>query len=143
MVETKPVRQQHVIDLDAAPFIPEGCRVVRQLGAQGVLEWDPALIGAYTSLRQRDGEVYIDCFYPEMVGKTLLGAQVADYLVDHPNLIPEDFPEELYFLGTQIRDKEEQVFVWYLWKDGGVWRRARCPLLRGWTSDGAVLYAIE
>ncbi len=114
----------HVIDLDAAPYRPEGDEVVEHRAA-GKLKWDGDEFGLYRSLWQRDRNTIPAAeLREELRGQPVLNANVLDYLLKHRHLIPEELKGlYVFFWGTIYRDRiTGQLYVRYLFQhDGGYW----------------------
>lgn len=97
-----------VIDCDADPFIPEGFSVVEHKRG-GQLEFDPKKIAFYHSIAQAEVGKFImgNELRIELSGQSVLNANVLDYLLAHPNLIPEEWKKDdwgqqryIFFWGT-------------------------------------------
>jgi len=115
--------EEHVIDCDANPFVPEGWTVEdHQKGGQ--FKWVPAKIKLFFSRSQRNGTeaVYGNELRKELAGKPVLNANVLDYLLAHPHLIPKEWEgKRVFFWGTIYRDKgpHDDLYVRYLDSDYG------------------------
>ncbi|MFH0912430.1 MAG: hypothetical protein V1807_02095 [Patescibacteria group bacterium] len=89
------------------------------------LEWDPNKIQLYQS-----GQIYNNAreFYKGLVGKAVLNACVLDYLLAHPEIIPEEWKgKHIFFWGTVYKLPNCELCVRYLYWDGF-----------HWTWDGAI-----
>jgi hypothetical protein len=124
-----------IIDCDAKPYIPDGWKVVEHQKG-GKMEWDPTKIQLYLSDSQKDGK-YIEGnkLRKELKNKPVLNACVLDWLLAHPEFIPEEWKEEyVFFWGTIYRRSDGALRVRYLcWDDGG-WRWRYGPLVSDWDS---------
>jgi len=111
----------HLIDCDAPPFVPFEWSVEKhQLG--GLWEFNPAKISFYQSSRQIKGSIEGHKLRQELTNKPVLNANVLDYLLDHPELIPEDWKNKrIYFWGTIYRDSDGDLYVRQLDRDGSKW----------------------
>ena len=86
--EVKPI--DHVIDLDAAPFIPDGWKVEKHQKG-GSFKWDPKKVSLYLSKQQKEGSSINGKDLQKKLGdEPVLNANVLDYLLANKHLIPED-----------------------------------------------------
>ncbi|MCX6765628.1 MAG: hypothetical protein NT136_01545 [Candidatus Moranbacteria bacterium] len=112
----------HVINCDADPFVPSGWNVIRhKKGRQ--LKWDPTEISLYLSKKQRDRKVIEgNILHKELEKMPVLNANVLDYLLANPHLIPEEWKDKyVFFWGTIYRDSTGYLSVRYLDWHGGRW----------------------
>lgn len=133
---------EHVIDCDANPFVPNGWKVEEhQKGGQ--FKWDTAKVALYLSQFQKDGVIEGNKLRKELVGKPVLNANVLDYLLAHPHLIPEEWKGKyLFFWGTIYRGSGGRLCVRCLRWGGGRWHWYCDWLFRDWFDGGpAVLRA--
>jgi len=141
--EIKPV--EHLIDLDAAPFVPEGWQVVEHKKG-GQWKWDSNAVQLYLSDGQKDGKyVKGDKLREEIKGKPVLNANVLDYLLAHPELIPEDWKKDekgntlfIHFWGIIYRDPLGGLCVRCLDWHGSRWLWDCDWLGGGWGSGDPV-----
>jgi hypothetical protein len=109
-----------IIDCDAKPFIPDGWKV-QEHQKGGKLEWNPEKIQLYLSDGQKDGR-YIEGnkLRKELKSKKVLNACVLDWLLAHPEFIPEEWKGKyIYFWGTIYRRSGGDLCVRCLcWRDG-------------------------
>lgn len=119
---------EHVINLNADPFIPDGWKVEQhELG--GSFKWDPAQVQFYLSEPQRkEKSIEGNKLRKELEGKPVLNANVLDYLLANPHLIPEEWKKDekgrtryIFFWGTIYRDSRGGLCVRCLYWDGGRW----------------------
>ncbi|MBI3685129.1 hypothetical protein HY250_01875 [Candidatus Azambacteria bacterium] len=132
--------QQHVIDCDAAPFVPKGWSVEEhQKGGQ--FKFDPAQVRFYLSKPQQN-EKWIkgNELRKELSGKPVLNANILDYLFTHPHLIPESWKKDeqgrtrhIFFWGTIYRDANGDLCVRCLYFFGGRWDWGDHWLGIGWS----------
>lgn len=106
----------HVIDCDAdqAPP-PGGSIVVHQHG--GLLQWDPSKVKLWFASEQKHGRWMESHKLSEAVeNKSPLNANVLDYLIANPHLIPETWKKykSIIFWGTVYRTDTNSVYVRYL-----------------------------
>lgn len=133
---------EHMIDCDAAPFIPSGWKVEKhQKGGQ--FKWDTGQVALYLSKFQKNGVIEGNKLRKELEGKPVLNACVLDYLLAHPHLIPEEWKgNAVFFWGTIYRDSDGNLFVRCLYWLGGRWRWGNYWLDDDWDdNDPAVLRA--
>lgn len=115
---------KHVIDCDTAPFIPRGLEVHNHIKG-GQLEWNPQKVMLYLPEKQKTGWVIGFKIYDEIMRQPVLNANVLDYLLQHTELIPEEWEEkEIHFWGTIYRTSPSSIdlikvrFLYRNWKDG-------------------------
>ena len=127
------VRVQHIIDCDAAPFVPDGWKVgpENQLSGavRGQLVWDPAKVQLFLSDRQKSGTISGHDLCKELTDKPVLNANVLDYLLAHTELIPEEWKQDeqgrtryIFFWGTIYRGPGGYLCVRCLDWCGGRWQ---------------------
>lgn len=98
-----PADLGHLIDCDAAPFIPNGWSVEEHKKG-GHLKFDPAKVFLYLSKKQKKKSIGGYDLREELSGKPVMNANVLDYLLAHQELIPESWKGELiFFWGTIYR----------------------------------------
>ena len=119
---------QHVIDCGARPFEPSGLTVAR-FGDQlpnrvcGQFVFDPARIKLHLSPNQQGGK-YIkgDKLKVELANEPALPANVLDFYLANPHLIPEEWKgKAVFFWGTVYRDSSGNLYVRYLYFHDGRW----------------------
>jgi hypothetical protein len=140
---------EHVINLNADPFVPNGWKVEQhELG--GSFKWDPAQVQFYLSEPQRkEKSIEGNKLRKELEGKSVFNANLLDYLLAHPNLIPEDWKKDeknrtryIFFWGTIYRDSDGNLCVRCLYWHGGGWQWGDDWLGDGWSvGDPAALRA--
>lgn len=118
---------EHVIDCDAAPFIPSGWKVEEHQKG-GNIKFDASKVELYLSKKQKNGSIEGNKLREELKGKKVLNANVLDYLLANPKAIPEEWKKDekgntryIFFWGTIYRDSGGRFFVRYLSWDGGQW----------------------
>ena len=123
---------EHVIDCDAPSFIPDGLKV-KEHQKSGKLTWDAPKVTLYLSDNQKDGKIIEgNRLRKELADKPVLNANVLDYLLANPHLIPEEWKgKAIFFWGTIYRRLSGDLYVRSLyWGDGGWdWRS-------GWLDGG-------
>ncbi len=115
---------EHVIDCDAQPFVPDGWSVEEHQKG-GAFKWDKATQkdALYLSKGQA-GSKYIEGnkLRKELSDKStpVLNANVLDYLLANPHLIPEEWKGKyVFFWGTVYRGRGGGLYVRCLcWGDG-------------------------
>lgn len=96
---------KHIVDLDAAPFLPNGWTVEKHIKG-GQFEWDPARIALCPDWQLQS-----------------FNACLLDYLLAHPDLIPKECKgKRVYFWGTIYHDSYGSLYVRYLRWHGRQWR---------------------
>ncbi len=118
------VFKKHLIDCDAAPFIPEGWTLLEGHHSKGgQLQWDPKKVSLYLSKVQKKGKtIQGHDFRKELKGQPVLNACVLDYLLAHQELIPDEWKGKLvFFWGTIYRSSDGYLNVRCLNWDGSQW----------------------
>ncbi|MDR3570860.1 MAG: hypothetical protein P4L81_01535 [Candidatus Pacebacteria bacterium] len=133
---------EHLIDLDTDPFVPKGWKVEEHRKG-GHFKWDATKVVLYSSKRQRDGKWMTgDMLREELKGKSVYNANLLDYLLKHPLLIPEEWKgTPVSFWGTAYCHPDVRLFVRCLYWYGDWWHWRYCPLDGDW--DGANLAAVH
>ena len=117
----------HVIDLDSAPFVPEGWKEVEEHKKGGKLKWDSKKIQLYLSESQK-GDKYVEGnkLRKELENLPTLNAKVLDFLLAHKELIPEEWKRDekgntryVFFWGTIYRHSDGNLYVRCLYWSGG------------------------
>ena len=125
---------KHLINLtgDCMPkdWKSNGWKIEKHVG-DGTLELDPSRLQLHFSPNQIDGKCIEGNELREELEKNkvpVLNACVLDYLLLHPELIPEDWKKDengntryIYFWGTVYRYASGYLYVRYLCWDDGVW----------------------
>lgn len=129
--------QQHIIDCDADPSVPGGCKVVEhQKGGQ--LKFDATQISLYLSAVQKSGDrIEGHKLRNELADKPVLNVNVRDYLLANEHLIPEEWKgKTVFFWGTIYIDSNDCLIVPCMWWGGGEWRwSSDYRWLGGWWRD--------
>lgn len=122
---------EHLIDTDAQPFIPGGMSVESHIG-HGLWKWAPELIQLFLSKEQKRNYQEGNKLWKvieALKGKIILNANVLDYLLAHPELIPESWKGKLvFFWGTIYRFANGELCVRCLKWDGSRWGWYYCWL---------------
>jgi len=112
---------ERLIDCDANPFIPEGW-TVEEHKKGGLYKFDPSKISLYLSKKQKKGSIGGNDLRKELTGQPVLNANVLDYLLAHPDLIPEEWKSKyIFFWGTIYRSSYGGLSVRSLYWDGSKW----------------------
>ncbi len=115
---------QHIIDCDAEPFCPDDLEVVEHR-KHGQLQWDPDRIrlepfghrGSYLD----HGKIEV---FKTLDGLPIVNANVLDYLLKHPELVPDDW-YDVYFWGTLYRSLRSGLgYVRCLCRSRSEWERS-------------------
>lgn len=124
--------EEHVIDCDAQPFTPDGWTVEEhQKGGQ--YQFDAANVSLWLAKAQQKGSIEGNKLRKEMKGNPVLNANVLDYLLANPHLIPEEWKGKyVFFWGTVYRYSDGRLCVRFLYWDGGWWRWGVRWLDGGW-----------
>ena len=104
------------IKLDKKPLLPEGWEIEEDNGQTSFVP-DFAL---HLEPEQEKGRIAGNTLRERLKGKPVLNANVLDYLLAHPELIPEDWKGKyVFFWGTIYRNSGGNLCVRYLyWRDG-------------------------
>jgi len=127
---------EHVIDCDADPYIPDGWSVEEHQKG-GTFKWNAANVALHLDKGQKNGKwIEGNKLRKALAGKPVLNANVLDYLIANPHLIPEEWKGKVvFFWGTIYRDRDGRLYVRYLFWRGGGW--CWCALwLGGWRGFG-------
>lgn len=132
-LEIKPI--EHLIDCNVNPFIPKGW-TVEEHKKGGSFKFDPAKISLYLSKKQKKGSIGGHDLHKELADKPVMNANVLDYLLAHPELIPEEWKGKyIFFWGTIYRYSDGCLFVRCLYWDGSEWYWYYCWLDDDFFSD--------
>ncbi|MGC9598922.1 MAG: hypothetical protein ABSE18_00875 [Minisyncoccia bacterium] len=130
---------EHVIDLDASPFIPGDWKVEKHQRG-GSFKWDPKQVQLYLSPNQQNGKsIEGNKLRTELEGKPVFNANLLDYLLKNPHLIPEEWKRDeqgrthyIFFWGTIYRNSGGNLCVRCLYWDDDGWDWNYDWLGRGW-----------
>ncbi len=134
--QRKAAPSVHIINLDADPYCPQGLVTVsHQQGGQFV--WDTEKVNLYLSEGQRRGSITGAELRKEVENQPVFNANLLDFLLAHPELIPEEWKGMVvFFWGTIYRGSFGDLCVRCLSWDGSRW----CSGV-GWLDDK--WYAID
>lgn len=112
----------HFIDLGADPFIPEGFSVEEHQGC-GLWKWDPQSLVRLA--KEQSSRGFKGTNWKEESSKDgNLNANVLDYLLKHPEIIPEELGNlSVTFWKTIYRDRGGNTCVCSLGRDSSGWGR--------------------
>lgn len=121
----KIVWVEHIINCDVQPFTPSGWSVEKHTPG-GQWPWDPSKIILYLSKKQKkSGTIEGNKLRQELEkleGMLTLNANVLDYLLAHPEIIPEEWKgKAVFFWGTIYRHSDGYLIVRCLYWDGSQW----------------------
>jgi len=147
--EIKPV--EHAINLGADPFLPDGWKVEEhQKGKVAKLErrgddlyFDGKKIDFYLSKPQKKGgRIEGNDLRKELGKQPVLNANVLDYLLKNPSIIPDSWKKDadgntryIFFWGTVYCSSGGNLYVRYLRWVGVEWIWDYYWLDGGWDSD--------
>lgn len=116
------VIKQHLIDCDKDPFTPDGWEVKEHIRG-GQLAFDPVKIRLFLSKAQQKGKAISGLdLREELKGQSVLNACVLDYLLAHPELIPDEWKGKLvFFWGTVYHYPDGNLGVRCLFESGSEW----------------------
>lgn len=130
MIEGKfdaaPESSSRLIDCDARPFVPDGWSSKKEDQLRGAvggkLVWGKTKTKLFLAEKQKKGVVSGNDLRKELEGKPVLKANVLDYLLAHPELIPEEWKGKMvFFWGTIYRVSDGCLCVRYLFCVGDRW----------------------
>lgn len=111
------------IDLDADPIIPKGWKVEEHRKG-GQFKWDASKVKLYLSEQQKKGKwIQGHKLLAELKGMPVFNANLLDYLLANPRLIPEEWKGKciFFFWGTTYRCSDGRLCVRCLCWGGGRW----------------------
>ena len=113
----------HLIDLDAKPFIPVDWKIEEHKKG-GQFEWDLKKVHLYLSKKQKGGKhIEGNALRTELAKKPVFNANLLDYLLAHPELIPDEWKgKAIFFWGTVYRFADGNLVVRCLYWGDGQWR---------------------
>jgi hypothetical protein len=113
---------RHIIDCDAAPFVPAGLKL-KSHQPGGKFTWDSSQVKLHLSSNQTGGQVIQGHnLYEELKTLPVFNANLLDFSLKHPELIPEDWKgKAIFFWGTIYSDGGGGLCVRCLDWDGEQW----------------------
>lgn len=125
---------EHVINCDDDPFIPDNY-FVEEHQKGGSFRWDTSRVELYLADNQTNGHTLRGFdLRKEMAKKAPFNANVLDYLLSNPHLIPEEWKRRfVFFWGTVYRANNGYQYVRFLfWReDRWIWQMYRLDM--DWT----------
>jgi len=120
---------EHVIDCDAVPFVPEDL-LLESHKKSGSFKFDIADISRYLSFKPKKGDYNKEGkLRKELDSVLVLNANVLEYLLEHPEIIPEKWKGRMIpFWGTIYRYPSGGYCVLYLLWTGCGWSYGRLVL---------------
>ncbi len=93
--------RKYIVDLDADPFVPEGWKVEEHIKG-GQFEFDPTKVVLHLDEEQREfGVIVSNRLWEGLKGRPVYNANLLDFYLAHPHLIPEEWKgKEIFFWGT-------------------------------------------
>jgi hypothetical protein len=132
---------EHLIDCDVNPFIPNGWSVEEHKKG-GMFKFNPEKISLYLSKKQKKGSIEGNDLRKELANQPVLNANVLDYLLAHPELIPEEWKgKAVFFWGTIYRRSDGRLSVRCLRWNGSEWNWRCCWLGRDFDSGSPAALA--
>lgn len=124
------VVKEHFIDLDAPPLIPYDGWKVESHQKGGKWKWDPQRVRLTQSAKQESGGTIPGTNWDkELAAHLPFNANFMDYLLDRPQLIPDDWKLDaqgrtryIYCWGTKYRDSDGSLYVRDFCFDDGDWQ---------------------
>ena len=103
---------EHVIDCGADPFVPEGWAVESHKKG-GLFKWDASKVRLHLSKNQKgDKCIQGHKLREELANESVLNANILDYLLVYPELIPEEWKDKyVFFWGTVYRSSGGDLCV--------------------------------
>jgi hypothetical protein len=128
---------KHSIDCDADPFLPQGWEIEEHVRG-GHFQWNASKVELWLAGGQKNGKVLEgNKLRKELAKKVNFNANVLDYLLAHPHLIPEEWKgKAVFFWGTVYRSSGGYLYVRCLYWDGGRWDWSDRWLDDGWDDHG-------
>jgi len=115
---------QHIIDCDADPVFLEKWSI-EEHKKNGQIEWDASKVVLYLSEVQKEGDGLItgNDLHAKLAQQSVFNACILDYLLAHPELIPEEWKDKcVFFWGTIYRDARGSLCVRCLCWSDDEWR---------------------
>lgn len=111
----------HIINCDKKPFCPKGWKIEEHRKG-GKFKWNTKNVSLYLSEKQKTGFINGNDLREELKDKPVLNANVLDYLLVYPQLIPEEWKGKfVFFWGTIYRGSVGYLYVRCLFWGGVRW----------------------
>lgn len=122
---------KHIINCATDPFVPNGYVLDKHQPGSKDYEFDAVKVFLFQSEKQEKGILVGEELLQELVDIPSLNANVLDYLMVHPELIPESWKNKrIYFLGTIYLLNDIRV-VRYLY-----WSKSQWTWCQRWLESG-------
>jgi hypothetical protein len=110
---------KYIIDLDADPFVPDGWKVEEHIKG-GQFEFDPVEVLLHLEEEQQNGSIVGTKLRKKLEKKSRYNANLLEFYLAHPNLIPEEWKgKAVFFWGTIYRHSGGRLYVRCLiWLEG-------------------------
>jgi hypothetical protein len=132
---------EHLIDCDSTPFVPSSWSVEEHKKG-GMFKFNPEKVSLYLSKKQIKGRIEGSHLRKELANQPTLNANFLDYLLAHPELIPEEWKGKyIFFWGTIYRDSDGSLYVRCLYWNGSEWDWYYFWLDSGFYSDNPAALA--
>jgi hypothetical protein len=96
---------EHMINLDAAPYLPDDWWEVEEHQKGGQFKWDASKIALRLYEDHSPGGSFSNQLREKLKGRPVYNANLLDYLLKNPHLIPEEWRDkEVFFWGTIYRN---------------------------------------
>ncbi len=121
------------VDLDTDPFIPNAWSIEEHKKG-GQFKYDPKMVELYLNEGQKNGEcIEGNKLRKELATKGVFNANLLDFLLKNPQLIPESWKEKvIFFWGTVYCSTGGRLYVRYLFCPGDKWSWGYEWLNDGW-----------
>jgi hypothetical protein len=134
---------EHVIDLDADPRIPYDGWKVEEHKKGGQFTWNPEKVKLFLHDKQQNGKtIEGNKLRKELANTAVFNANLLDYLLDNPQLIPDEWKVDengktryIFFWGTIYRSSGGDLCVRCLCFGGGRWEQSRSWLDDNWGAN--------
>ncbi len=99
----------YLVDLDADPFIPEGWKIESHTKG-GKVQFNPNMVDLYLSDEQKKGSTEGNDLRKKIETKNPYNANLLDFYLAHPELIPESWKGKfIFFWGTIYRGDDNNL----------------------------------
>jgi len=122
---------KHIINCAIDPFIPNGYVLEKHQPGDENYEFDAVKVFLFQSKKQEKEILVGEELLQELDNIPILNANVLDYLIAHPELIPDSWKDKrIYFLGTIYLLNDIRV-VRYLY-----WSKSQWTWCQRWLESG-------
>lgn len=134
----------HVIDLDADPFVPGGWKVEEHKKG-GKWKFDPKKIKLYFSPNQMFNNTIVGKdLRKELANESVANASLLDWYWVNTKFIPEDWKRNVvFFWGTIYRDSIGTLYVRGLFWNGARWGSDYFWLCNDWRFDAPAVVLVS